>query len=67
MIASINAWQAQNLNLKYCERCGGLWLRRTGSKQSICNPCAEVETAIARNGSGSFLYLWSRLRAEAQT
>jgi Zn-finger nucleic acid-binding protein len=31
------------LELKYCERCGGLWLRRQGVSTVYCPPCsAEV-------------------------
>ncbi len=28
------------LELKYCERCGGLWVRRAGSEDPYCAPCA---------------------------
>lgn len=28
------------LELKYCERCGGLWLRPVGSGQMFCARCA---------------------------
>ncbi len=28
------------LELKYCERCGGLWLRPTGGGQIYCVGCA---------------------------
>ena len=31
----------QNLELKYCERCGGLGLRRRDSGQIYCNACEE--------------------------
>lgn len=30
-----------SLELKYCERCGGLWLRPTGSGQVYCIGCAR--------------------------
>jgi Zn-finger nucleic acid-binding protein len=30
--------------LKYCERCGGLWLRRAGAEQVYCSRC-EPEMA----------------------
>jgi len=66
MIVNFNATQLQNLNLKYCERCGNLWLRHIGSAQSICNPCEEAEVAVNLKGASSFLHLWSRLRAEAE-
>jgi Zn-finger nucleic acid-binding protein len=29
------------LELKYCERCGGLWLRPAGGKQIYCVSCAR--------------------------
>jgi hypothetical protein len=28
------------IELKYCERCGGLWFRIAGSNQHYCPPCA---------------------------
>jgi Zn-finger nucleic acid-binding protein len=28
-----------SLELKYCERCGGLWLRPSGSEQIYCTTC----------------------------
>ncbi len=38
------------LELKYCERCGGLWLRRQGSEEVYCPPCVPkmAEFAVAR-------------------
>lgn len=30
------------VELKYCERCGGLWLRPQGSDQVYCACCAPV-------------------------
>jgi hypothetical protein len=42
------------LELKYCERCGGLWLRRRGSAGVYCKPChfimAEYPSVRARRG-----------------
>jgi ribosomal protein L37AE/L43A len=55
----------RNMQLKYCERCGNIWLRRSGSGLSTCAPCANAEAGLA-NGSASFLQLWTRLRAEAR-
>ncbi len=34
------------LELKYCERCGGLWLRLRGSGQVYCAGCAEQEKGL---------------------
>ena len=28
------------LELKYCERCGGLWMRTRGTEDVYCPPCA---------------------------
>ena len=30
------------LELKYCERCGGLWLRARGSRKVYCNACVAA-------------------------
>jgi Zn-finger nucleic acid-binding protein len=30
-----------HLELKYCERCGGLWLRLQGSGDVYCDSCAK--------------------------
>jgi hypothetical protein len=27
------------MELKYCEQCGGLWLRRVGSGEDLCQRC----------------------------
>lgn len=33
------------LDLKYCERCGGLWLRERGSGDVLCRPCSlQIES-----------------------
>ncbi len=31
-----------SLELKYCERCGGLWLRPVGGQQIYCTVCAQA-------------------------
>lgn len=53
-----------NMQLKYCERCGSLWLRRSGSAQVLCASCKQAEAAL--ESGVSFLTVWSRLRAEAE-
>ena len=35
------------LELKYCERCGGLWLRRFNSELVYCGDCATAVTDMA--------------------
>ena len=32
-------WEVVQLELKYCERCGGLWLRRRGVDDVYCASC----------------------------
>jgi len=36
------------LELKYCERCGALWLRRAGEQESYCAGCFVEMEAMAR-------------------
>lgn len=66
MISKFESSRPQSMELKYCERCGNIWLRRSGSQRSLCAPCTSAEAATLGNGSGSFLNLWTRLRAEVQ-
>jgi hypothetical protein len=46
----------QLMELKYCERCGGLWLRAKGHAGIYCGPCklelAEYPAARMRTGKG---------------
>jgi len=34
--------QATTYELKYCERCGTLLLRRSKSAESYCRPCGQI-------------------------
>jgi hypothetical protein len=34
------------LELKYCERCGRLWLRPRGSEEGLCAPCVARGTEL---------------------
>lgn len=43
-----------SLELKYCERCGGLWLRPRGSDLLFCAGCSRVMAGLTP--------LWPRLR-----
>lgn len=66
MSAKVESFRPQSMELKYCERCGNIWLRRSGSQRTLCHPCTSAEAASVLNGSVSFLGLWTRLRAEVQ-
>jgi|tagenome__1003787_1003787.scaffolds.fasta_scaffold18169829_1 Transcription factor zinc-finger len=35
------------VELKYCERCGGLWLRREGNHAAYCATCAPEMRRVA--------------------
>jgi hypothetical protein len=35
------------LELKYCERCGGLWLRVQGLQEVYCASCAAAMSEVA--------------------
>lgn len=39
------------LELKYCERCGGLWLRRAGDEESYCDNCRAAMAAWPQIGN----------------
>lgn len=32
----------ERVELKYCERCGGLWMRREGSGEVFCQACKQA-------------------------
>ncbi len=38
----IDGIEVIEVELKYCERCGGLWLRRKGSMRVYCLTCEPV-------------------------
>lgn len=38
------------VELKYCERCGGLWLRPVGGRQIYCPPCIPKMAQIPFRG-----------------
>lgn len=40
---------AIQMELKYCERCGGLWLRLKGSELVYCAACSVIMAGIARD------------------
>lgn len=40
---------AIQMELKYCERCGALWLRPAGSDLIFCSPCSVILAGLARD------------------
>jgi hypothetical protein len=55
MKAGTTSMNELSLELKYCERCGGLWLRPVGSGQIYCADCgramAELPPASCQLGN----------------
>ena len=49
------------LELKYCEWCGALWLRRKGESQVYCEPCSMQWSEIAGPDNGAGMS-YARLR-----
>ena len=37
-----------NVELKYCEWCGGLWLRRASGADSLCGGCRQLADSFPR-------------------
>jgi Zn-finger nucleic acid-binding protein len=44
--------EENSVELKYCERCGGLWLRRHGHDEAYCGRCRAQRAALLRTGRG---------------
>ena len=38
------------LDLKFCERCGGLWLRRVGRQRVYCRVCEAAMAELPQRG-----------------
>ena len=45
------------LELKYCERCGGLWIRQQGGVESRCQKCVAEEGGLATKWRGKSHYV----------
>lgn len=41
------------LELKYCERCGGLWLRPVGGGQVYCTACGRAMAELPPASTGT--------------
>jgi hypothetical protein len=41
------------VELKYCERCGSLHVRRSSSKAKFCLPCIDAEQAVVEQVFGT--------------
>jgi len=54
------------VELKYCERCGGLWLRQEGTNGVYCASCRERLAAMPNPGEAPPRKARSRRKARAQ-
>lgn len=50
-------------DLKYCERCGGLGLRRNNSGLSYCRPCTQMMRDFSIRPNPALVQRSSRLNA----
>jgi len=50
-VIDVTVEEAIQLDLKYCERCGGLWLRRKGTNGVYCAACKEHFEALPNRGA----------------
>lgn len=55
-----------SLELKYCERCGGLWLRPAGSDDVYCAPCESSMADLPGAGTGRRKVVGASLQIEGQ-
>jgi Zn-finger nucleic acid-binding protein len=46
----IDDWEIIRLELKYCERCGGLWLRERGTGKVYCAACTSEVSEFSLGG-----------------
>ena len=54
-VHSLNNIEEQSLELKYCERCGTLWVRRTKSSATLCRKCVQHMSAMPRSFAENIL------------
>jgi Zn-finger nucleic acid-binding protein len=56
--AKASSTKEMKFELKYCERCGGLWLRPVGGEQIYCTACWREMAQLPRAS-------WERAGVEA--
>jgi hypothetical protein len=64
----IDGLEIVRLELKYCERCGGLWIRTQGSEDVYCPSCAleVLDLPIGRKKSKPHLPVNDRVELKSQ-
>jgi len=65
----IEALEIVRLELKYCERCGGLWIRTRGTEDVYCPTCAleMLDLPIARKRSKPHLPVNDRVDLKSES
>jgi hypothetical protein len=63
-----NGLEIVRLELKYCERCGGLWMRTSGTEDIYCPACADqmLDLPAARGRRRLHLLLNDRVEIKSQ-
>jgi len=56
--------QSITCELKYCERCGALKVRRLQSYETYCEGCEQVLTSFAVPGEGAPRFLFRRRKSD---
>jgi ribosomal protein S27AE len=59
-----NGIEGVNLDLKYCERCGGLWLRAANTEGIHCGACSAHFLALPKRGEAKSRRRRKKGRAE---
>jgi hypothetical protein len=58
--------QATEYELKYCERCGALRLRRCPSPETYCGPCRQILNNYSFPGASERRSLLRKSRTESE-
>jgi hypothetical protein len=64
----IDEQEAMDLELKYCERCGVLWLRTVGDEEVYCPACMPLMAdlpPVRKRGGGERVIVHSDVDMEA--
>jgi len=60
-------FEAIQMELKYCERCGGLWLRPTASDLVFCGACAKIIAGLLPSSRASLSVIGDRPKQGSQS
>jgi len=60
-------FEAIQMELKYCERCGGLWLRPIASDLVFCGACAKIIAGLLPSSRASLSVIGDRPKQGSQS